>query len=351
MQQNFDTAYSGSDHNKNDQHQKSPPYPAYRLSVAPMLDLTDRHCRYFLRQFSRHMLLYSEMITTGAILHSKNDYLANHDAEHPLALQLGGNEPQALAQCARIAELRGYSEINLNAGCPSDRVHNGQFGACLMAQPMLIANCVQAMRDAVSLPVTVKTRIGIDLHDSYEFLCDFIGTVAERGGCQQFIIHARKAWLAGLSPKQNRQIPPLDYARVYRLKRDFPQLIIIINGGITSLHEASNHLRYVDGVMIGRAAYQQPEMLAAVDQYIFASTSASVTTEVTAKQVIQALYPYIQQQLASGGALNHITRHMMGLFHGQAGARQWRRHLSEHACRPGAGIEVLEQALANIKSM
>lgn len=319
-------------------------YPAHRFAIAPMLDLTDRHCRYFLRQFSRHMLLYSEMVTTGALLHGKGDYLTCHPAEQPVALQLGGNDPQALARCAQMGQQRGYQQINLNVGCPSDRVHNGQFGACLMAQPMLVATCVQAMCDIVTVPVTVKTRIGIDQQDSYGFLCDFIGTVAEQGGCQQFIIHARKAWLSGLSPKQNRQIPPLDYGRVYQLKRDFPHLCIIINGGIETLDQACEHLRHVDGVMIGRAAYQQPEMLCAIDRKIFARSSDDISTE----QVIAALYPYIQQQLVAGSTLQHITRHLYGLFQGKPGARQWRRHLSEYACKPGAGIEVLEQALVKV---
>lgn len=323
---------------------KLPKHPAYRFSIAPMLDLTDRHCRYFLRCFSRQMLLYSEMITSAALLHGKGDYLAFDESEHPLALQLGGNDPLLLARCARIGEKRGYNEINLNAGCPSNRVSDGQFGACLMAQPVRVADCIRAMRDAVSVPVTLKTRIGIDHQDSYAFLRDFIGTVAERGGCERFIIHARKAWLFGLSPKQNRQIPPLDYSRVYQLKRDFPQLMIILNGGISTLAEAHDHLLHVDGVMLGRAAYQQPEMLAAVDREIFATTR----TDISAIQVIQALYPYIQQQLASGSALHHITRHLSGLFQGRPGARLWRQHLSTRACLAGAGTEVLQQALAKM---
>ena len=207
-------------------------FPAHRFSIAPMLDWTDRHCRYFLRQLSRHTLLYTEMVTTGAIIHGKGDYLAYSEEEHPVALQLGGSDPAALAQCAKLAEARGYDEINLNVGCPSDRVQNGMFGACLMGNASLVADCIKAMRDVVSIPVTVKTRIGIDDQDSYEFLCDFINTVSGKGECEMFIIHARKAWLSGLSPKENREIPPLDYPRVYQLKRDFPQLTMSINGGI-----------------------------------------------------------------------------------------------------------------------
>lgn len=325
--------------------QTVPSHAGHRFCIAPMLDLTDRHCRYFLRQFSRQMLLYSEMITTGAILRSKVDYLACDVLEHPLALQLGGSDPKALAQCAKIGEQRGYQEINLNVGCPSDRVNHGHFGACLMAQADLVADCVKAMRNTVSIPVTVKTRTGIDNQDSYGFLCDFIGNVALRGGCNHFIIHARKAWLSGLNPKQNREIPPLDYARVYQLKHDFPALTIILNGGISTLEQAAEHLRYVDGVMVGRAAYQHPAMLADVDRLIFASAG----TEVSPIQAIQALFPYIQQQLAAGCALNKMTRHLMGVFQGQPGARQWRRYLSEHSCQHGAGLEVLHQALAQFQ--
>ena len=221
-------------------------FAAHRFSIAPMLDWTDRHCRYFLRLLSRHTLLYTEMVTTGAIIHGKGDYLAYSEEEHPLALQLGGSDPAALAQCAKLAEARGYDEINLNVGCPSDRVQNGMFGACLMGNAQLVADCIKAMRDVVSIPVTVKTRIGIDDQDSYEFLCDFINTVSGNGECEMFIIHARKAWLSGLSPKENREIPPLDYPRVYQLKRDFPHLTMAINGGIKSLEEAKLHLQHMD---------------------------------------------------------------------------------------------------------
>ncbi|AFJ48717.1 tRNA dihydrouridine(20/20a) synthase DusA [Shimwellia blattae] len=313
-----------------------------RFSVAPMLDWTDRHCRYFLRLLSRNTLLYTEMVTTGAIIHGKGDYLAYNEEEHPLALQLGGSDPRALAQCARLAEERGYDEINLNVGCPSDRVQNGRFGACLMGEADLVADCVAAMREVVTVPVTVKTRIGIDDQDSYAFLCDFVGTVAQKGGCETFIIHARKAWLSGLSPKENREIPPLDYPRVYQLKRDFPGLTMSLNGGIKSLAEARAHLEHMDGVMVGREAYQNPGMLAAVDRDIFGTTESCADPVA----VVRAMYPYIERELSRGCYLGHITRHMLGLFQGIPGARQWRRHLSENAHKAGADIRVLEQALA-----
>lgn len=317
---------------------------AQRFSVAPMLDWTDRHCRYFLRQLTRRALLYTEMVTTGALLHGKGDYLAYNEAEHPLALQLGGSEPEALAQCARMAELRGYDEINLNVGCPSDRVQNGRFGACLMAERERVAECIAAMRAVVSIPVTVKTRIGIDEQDSYPFLCEFIQTVAERGGCDTFIIHARKAWLSGLSPKENREIPPLDYERVYQLKRDFPALTLAINGGITSLDQAQRHLASLDGVMIGREAYHNPGMLSRVDSRLFGAADPHDNMAA----VVEAMFPYMELELAQGTYLGHITRHMLGLFQGLPGARQWRRHLSENAHKPGAGIDVVRQALSKL---
>ncbi len=320
----------------------SQPFAASRFSIAPMLDWTDRHCRYFHRQLTRQTLLYTEMVTTGAIIHGKGDYLAWSEEEQPVALQLGGSDPAALAQCARLAEARGYNEINLNVGCPSDRVQNGRFGACLMGEAALVADCIKAMRDVVSIPVTVKTRIGIDDQDSYEFLCDFIRTVAEQGGCEMFIIHARKAWLSGLSPKENREIPPLDYPRVYQLKRDFPQLTLAINGGIKTLEEAKQHLQHLDGVMVGREAYQNPGMLAQVDRELFGLDVADRDPVA----VVRAMYPYIEQELAKGTYLGHVTRHMLGLFQGIPGARQWRRYLSENAHKPGADVEVLEKALS-----
>ncbi|MDE9552869.1 tRNA dihydrouridine(20/20a) synthase DusA [Xenorhabdus bovienii] len=312
-----------------------------RFSVAPMLDWTDRHCRYFHRLLSKEALLYTEMVTTGAIIHGKGNYLAYNEEEHPLALQLGGSELQALAQCAKIAQEQGYDEINLNVGCPSDRVQNGRFGACLMGEAKLVADGVKAMQDVVDIPVTVKTRIGIDEQDSYEFLCDFIDTVVKNSDCDNFIIHARKAWLSGLSPKENREIPPLDYPRVYQLKKDFPQLTLSINGGIKSLEEAKQHLQYVDGVMIGREAYQNPSILAHVDRELF-NEAASVVNTIDA---IKALYPYIERELSKGTYLGHITRHILGIFQGIPGARQWRRHLSENAHKAGADIMVVEKAL------
>lgn len=317
---------------------------ARRLSIAPMLDWTDRHCRYFHRLLTRNTLLYTEMVTTGAILFGKGDYLQYSADEHPIALQLGGSDPDALAKCARIAEERGYDEINLNVGCPSDRVQNGRFGACLMASSQLVANCVAAMRAEVSIPVTVKSRIGIDDLDSYEFLCDFIETV-KQSGCDTFIVHARKAWLSGLSPKENRDIPPLDYERVYQLKRDYPQLTIAINGGITDLAQIKEHLLHVDGVMVGREAYQNPYMLAHIDAELFADHHAISSRH----DIIMQMLPYIEQHLQSGGYLSHITRHMLGLFQGVPGARAWRRYLSENATRKGAGTEVLLAALGHVQ--
>lgn len=311
-----------------------------------MLDWTDRHCRYFLRQLSRHTLLYTEMVTTGAILHGKGDYLGYSEEEHPLALQLGGSDPLALAQCAKLAEVRGYDEINLNVGCPSDRVQNGLFGACLMADAQRVADCIKAMRDVVSIPVTVKTRIGIDDQDSYGFLCDFIDTVSRKGGCNTFIIHARKAWLSGLSPKENREIPPLDYPRVYQLKRDFPQLTLSLNGGIKTLDEVQTHLQHLDGVMVGREAYQNPGLLAKVDREIFGDMAADPCPFT----VVRTMYPYIEYELALGTYLGHITRHMLGLFQGMPGARQWRRYLSENAHKVGAGVSVVEQALSLVEN-
>ena len=319
-------------------------YAANRFSIAPMLDWTDRHCRYFHRLLTGESLLYTEMITTGAIIHGKGDFLAHNQEEHPLALQLGGSNPQDLATCAKLAQQRGYDEVNLNVGCPSDRVQNGRFGACLMAEPQLVADCIAAMRDVVDIPVTVKTRIGIDEQDSYQFLSDFVSIVADKGGCEQFTIHARKAWLSGLSPKQNREIPPLDYPRAYQLKQDFADLNIAINGGVKTLEEAKEHLTYLDGVMVGREAYQNPYLLAQVDQDIF-----GLDTPVKKRtQVVEEMYPYIEKQLSNGAYLGHITRHMLGLFQNMPGARQWRRYISENAHKPGSGVEVVETALSKI---
>jgi tRNA-dihydrouridine synthase A len=316
-----------------------------RVSVAPMLDWTDRHCRYFLRRLTRHALLYTEMVTTGAVLHGDRErILAYHPAEHPLALQLGGSDPDELARCARVAADFGYDEINLNVGCPSDRVQSGRFGACLMAEPDLVARCVAALRTAVDLPVTVKTRIGIDDRDSYPDLVDFVTRVAG-GGCEAFIIHARKAWLSGLSPRQNREIPPLRHEVVYRLKQDFPELTIVLNGGLTALEQIAEALGRVDGAMIGRAAYENPYLLAEVDRRFF----GSVEPPKTRFQSIQDFFPYAEAELRAGTPLQAMTRHLLGLFHGVPGARAWRRHISEHAHRRGAGLEVLEAALRQIE--
>lgn len=312
-----------------------------RFAVAPMLDWTDRHCRYFYRVMSKQAVLFTEMVTTGAILYGNRDqHLAFNDEEHPLVLQLGGSSPQDLAACARIAEQYGYDEINLNVGCPSDRVQNGRFGACLMADPVLVADCIAAMRDAVAIPVSVKSRIGIDDKDSYPELVDFIGTVAA-AGCQTFTVHARKAWLSGLSPKENREIPPLRYDLVFALKKDFPELEIIINGGITSLNVCQQLLMQVDGVMLGREVYHNPYLLTEVDSVLFDQPELAISRQ----QVVMAMLPYVGRQLQQGVRLNSITRHMLGLFHGVDGARAWRRHLSENATRPGADERVLLAAL------
>ncbi len=300
--------------------------PARRLSVAPMMDWTDRHCRMFHRQITRHTWLYTEMVTTGAIIHGdKARHLDFSDEEHPVALQLGGSEPEDLAKSAKFGEQWGYDEINLNCGCPSERVQRGAFGACLMAEPQLVADCVKAMRDVVSIDVTVKHRIGINDVDSYDFVRDFVGTVAA-AGCQTFIVHARNAILTGLSPKENREIPPLRYAYAYQLKKDFPQLEIIINGGIRTLDEIDAHLTQVDGVMLGREAYHNPYLMASFDTRYY-DDAASQRSRL---QVIEAMLPYIQQQLAAGGPrLNSITRHMLGLMAGLPGARSFRQKLSD----------------------
>jgi len=323
-------------------HFMNPTSLSRRLSVAPMLDWTDRYCRYFLRLISRHTLLYTEMVTTGALLHGDAPrFLDFFPEEHPLALQLGGSNPHELAQCARMGETWGYDEINLNLGCPSDRVQSGRFGACLMADPVLVGDCIRAMCEATGLPVTAKHRIGIDDLDAYDHLLQFVDTLAENG-CRTFIVHARKAWLQGLSPKENREVPPLRYEVVHRLKQDFPRLEIILNGGITSLSQAEDQLRRVDGVMIGRAVYHDPWLLAEADRRIFGSDQHPGSPH----QVIEGLLPLVERECAGGIPLKRITRHLLGLFHGQPGAKRWRRHLSEQAHRPGAGPEVLRQALA-----
>ena len=324
--------------------QNQPHFYRGRFAIAPMLDWTTRHCRYFHRQFSRHTLLYTEMVTAQAIIYAKYDHLDFDAAEHPVALQLGGSDPAQLKHCAQLAEQRGYQEINLNVGCPSDRVQNGMFGACLMAKADLVAECVQQMQSAVQIPVTVKTRIGIDDFDSYDFLYNFVQTV-KQAGCQEFIVHARKAWLSGLSPKQNREIPPLNYERVYQLKQDFSDLLISINGGIKKIEEIQRHLQHVDGVMVGREAYQNPSLLGHIDQTLFDPNAPIITP----RQAVESMLPYIESQLSQGVYLNHIVRHMLGAFQNCKGARQWRRYLSENAYKEGAGIEVVETALGFVE--
>ena len=310
------------------------------LSVAPMLDWTDRYCRYFLRLISKHTLLYTEMVTTGALLHGDQPRHLDFDpAEHPVALQLGGSNPADLAACAKLAEQWGYDEVNLNVGCPSDRVQSGMFGACLMATPQVVADGVAAMLDATSIPVTVKHRIGIDDLDSYEALAHFVDTIS-KAGCGTFIIHARKAWLSGLSPKENREIPPLRYDVVHQIKQDFPHLEIIINGGITTLAQAQKQLDHVDGVMIGREAYQNPWMLAEADRLLFDDDHRLPTRH----QIVEKLMPFAEAQHAKGAPVNRISRHILGLFQGQPRARSWRRHISENAHRAGATPEVIMEA-------
>jgi tRNA-dihydrouridine synthase A len=290
---------------------------------------------------SKHIVLYTEMVTTGAILYGKGDYLSFNKEEHPLVLQLGGSDPIALAECAKIAEQQGYDEININVGCPSDRVQNGRFGACLMAEPNVVAECVQKMQAAVAIPITVKSRIGIDDLDSYQFLHTFIDKVSQ-AGCEHFIVHARKAWLSGLSPKQNREVPPLDYERVYQLKRDFKHVHLSINGGVKSYNDVNQHLKQVDGVMIGREIYQTPYMLTDADQLIWQSQGSSLSRA----QVIEQMACYIDQHVAQGGRVWHVVRHMLGLCNGLPGARKFRRYLSENAGRDGANSSVLHEAFA-----
>ena len=313
----------------------------HRFCVAPMMDWTDRHCRFFHRLLVRRALLYTEMVTAEAVLHGDRGRLLGFSAaEHPVALQLGGSGPAKLAEAAAIGADFGYDEINLNVGCPSDRVQEGRFGACLMAEPELVADCVAAMQVRVAVPVTVKCRIGIDDQDSEADLERFVSAVAG-AGCRTFMVHARKAWLQGLSPKENREVPPLDYGRVYRLKVAHPELEIVINGGIGSLAEAEAHLAHVDGVALGRAAYQNPYLLAEVDRRLL----GAATTPPSRREAIEALLPYAERHVRAGGRLNNIVRHILWLYHGQPRARAFRRHLSERAPREGAGADVLREAL------
>lgn len=311
--------------------------------MAPMMDWTDRHCRYFFRQLSPSVRLYTEMITAAALVHGDSERLLRHHAEeHPVALQLGGSDPEQMAVAAALGAAAGYDEININVGCPSDCVKSGAFGACLMASPERVADCVREMRSAVDVPVTVKTRIGIDDFDSWEFFRTFVDTVAE-AGCDTFIVHARIAILTGLSPKENRSIPPLNYDRVHALKSAVPSLNVWLNGGVVSVGECSRHLAQVDGVMIGRQAYQDPWFLTELEREFGAGKPA-----LTRASVVNQMLGYIEDELADGAQLKHITRHMLGLFAGQPGARAWRRHLSERAHLPGAGADVLLAALSRV---
>jgi tRNA-dihydrouridine synthase A len=320
-------------------------YKDYLFSVAPMMDWTDRHCRVFHRLMSRRARLYTEMLTTGAIIHGDRKRLLGFDpSEHPVALQLGGSDPADLATAAKIGEDFGYDEINLNVGCPSDRVKDGRFGACLMAEPALVADGVAAMKRAVKIPVTVKCRIGIDDQDP-EVALDVLARGVVAAGADALVVHARKAWLNGLSPKENRDIPPLDYDRVYRLKAALPDVPVIINGGIGSIAEAVRHLDRVDGVMLGRAAYQEPWRLLEVDPKLFGEAAPYATM----KDVFEAMFPYIEDQLAQGAKLHSMTRHFVGAFHGVPGARAFRRHLAEKGVKPGAGVDVLRDAIALVE--
>ncbi|WP_255674169.1 tRNA dihydrouridine(20/20a) synthase DusA [Frateuria soli] len=317
----------------------SSPVPAdFRLTIAPMMDWTDRHCRYFHRLLSPNARLYTEMVTSAALVRGGQLRLLEHSRqEHPVALQLGGSDPVELAQAARLGAQAGYDEINLNVGCPSDRVQSGRFGACLMREPALVGDCVRAMRDAVDVPVTVKCRIGVDEQDDYAGLQHFTETMVA-AGVEVLVVHARKAWLKGLSPKENREIPPLDYERVYRLKREFPQLVVVINGGITTVEAVQAHLAQVDGVMLGRAAYHDPYLLAQLEAALYGAPMPS------REEVLGHLRPYVEAELKRGTALKHISRHLLGLYQGEPGARTFRRVLSEGAHLPGAGWSLLERA-------
>lgn len=318
---------------------------AHRLCVAPMMDWTDRSCRWFHRLLAPHALLYTEMVTADAVIHGNRQRLIGFSAEeHPVALQLGGSDPAKLVDAAAIGADFGYDEINLNVGCPSDRVQEGRFGACLMAEPELVAQCVGAMQRRVEIPVTVKCRIGIDEQDSEADLQTFIDTVAD-AGCRVFVVHARKAWLKGLSPKANREVPPLDYGRVYRLKQARPDLTIVLNGGIETVDAAVAHLDHVDGVMLGRAAYQTPYILAEMEQALFGGEGALPGRA----DILRRLVPYAERHIAAGGRLSNVTRHILGLYHGEPRGRLFRRHLSEGAVRADAGVSVLEEAIALVE--
>jgi len=317
------------------------------LAVAPMMDWTDRHCRYFLRLISNHAWLYTEMVTTGAILFGDQErFLRFNEAEHPVALQLGGSDPDALAKAAAAGERFGYDEININIGCPSDRVQHGRFGACLMAEPDLVAAGITAMRGRINCPVTVKTRIGIDNQDDYAFLRDFVGKI-EEAGCRHVVVHARKAILSGLSPKENREIPPLNYPRVHRLKQEFPGMTVVLNGGLKTASQIMAEIDYVDGVMIGREAYQNPSALIDMDEALFGVHGERSTRH----QIVRRFLDYVETERQRNVPLKSMTKHILGLFNGLPGARAWRRHLSEHAVHSDAGPEVIEAALSHVPEL
>lgn len=323
--------------NTADTHNQSP----WRFNTAPCMDWTDRHCRFFWRLMTRRARVYTEMVTTGALIHGDSQrHLQFNDEEHPVALQLGGSSPKELAIAAKMGADFGYDEINLNCGCPSDRVQNGAFGACLMREPLLVRDCVSAMNDAVAIPVTVKHRLGIDDDNSYNIVRDFVGTVAQ-GGSHVFIAHARNAWLKGLSPKENREVPPLKYDWVYRLKQDFPELTIVLNGGITSLDDSQRHLEYVDGVMLGREAYQNPWLLSQVDAQLFDEPQPGVRR----LDVAEWLMPYLDSTIADGGRVNHVLRHVLGLYQRQPGGKLFRRLLSEGMHKPDATPDLFRAAV------
>lgn len=319
--------------------------PDHRLCTAPMMDWSDRHCRYFFRQLSRHAVVYTEMVTTGALIHGDVDRHLRFDAaEHPVALQLGGSDPAELAHCARLGERYGYDEINLNCGCPSERVQHGAFGACLMAEPRLVADCVKAMRDAVSIPVTVKHRLGIDAIEAYEFVQGFVGTVAD-AGCETFVVHARNAVLKGLSPKDNREVPPLKYDYAYRLKRDFPELNIVVNGGVNTPEAMQSHLAHVDGVMLGRVAYHDPYVLAQAGARLFGEPLRPRSA------IVEDMFVYASSQVSRGTPLRAIVRHMLGLYHGQPNARSWRRRLSDATLLAANRPELLFDAMPGTEAI
>ena len=321
---------------------------SHTLCIAPMMEWTDRHYRYLVRLMTKHTRLYTEMVTSGALIHGDRErFLRFNQSEHPIALQLGGSNPVEMAQSAKWGEQSGYDEVNINVGCPSDRVQAGRFGACLMREPEIVAKCIEAMRAEVAIPVTVKCRIGVDNDDSYEFLCDFINAIAV-AGCETLIVHARKALLSGLNPKQNREIPPLDYLRVYQLKKDFPRLNIVINGGINSLVEVKDHLNHVDGVMIGRQAYKHPEFLLQVDKEIF--SDISIDNQRSMNDVINEYAVYVEKNLKQGIPLKSMTKHILNVYQGIPGAKRWRRHLSENMHKVDANVDLIYQGLEKLNA-